>query len=171
MQINIDEINTQRIQLNGSSLTLSLIEDWYHDTKKDFLIIDEVLLCLYNGRRIHCNIVVGREDSSPTEDRGEKPRLTMSYLKRNIPFCYREDYCFSDYAPEKRHRFLLNAVHKTIPTILKAKHKDFVLFQYPVTLYAQSAWDRKKELLMVGVIMAQHKSTTARRLLNSLSKA
>jgi len=143
MQINIDEKNTQRIQLKRNSHTLALIEDWYHDTTKTFLVIENIVRCHYE-KYVSCNIIIGRERGTPTEDRGETPRFTMSYLKNNFPFFYREDYCFSNYTPEKRHRFLINAVHRIMPQILKAKNKDVIPFQEPVTLYAQSEYDRKK---------------------------
>ena len=142
--VEINEENTKRVKIEKDCRTINLIEDWYSNTVKKFLIIRDVITCFSEKICAYLNIIISREDSIPTEDRGERPYFTMSYLKRKYPFHIMQDFCFDGYESEKRERFLLKAIHKVLQQIEKSDKGDIVTFELPVSLYSQCEWDRKK---------------------------
>ena len=84
-------------------------------------------------------------DATPTEEYGEMPHLTISYIKRNIEFFFmKHKFHFDDFNENHRERFLFKAIDNISDIIENSQPGQVIQFETPVELYAQGAWDRKR---------------------------
>lgn len=144
-KIILKDSNTKRIRLSSSSVTTRIFDKFALGINK-YMVIENVIS--YYSAKCHkaLNIIITQRAANEySEECGEKPHLTISYIKNNLRLQFdKDEFCFENLDEENRERHLFKAVDRISDMIDNATQGQVIPFNSPVEIYAQGGWDRKK---------------------------
>lgn len=102
--INISSTNFTRVSNIKNCVTTKLIDSFYSDKTKKYLIINSAVSFHSDACYARLNIIVAREQGDKnTQERRDTPHFTISYLKNKSPFYYNsKSYNFNNLTEKKK---------------------------------------------------------------------